>query len=163
MQNNSVNSVSKEPNELNIFQMKKIIEWILDSYVRLTGFQIHFLNDQGERTFSPSSSLRNGCAFCKLIQTSIEGKKECSKSFYDNGLRSAEYGNSYIFQCRFGIITWITPLMVNGKLLGSFISEGILMRKPVPNFIKEAIEKTKYLGIEEFKLRKSPGEDKNCI
>jgi len=39
MQNNSVN---KEPNEVNIFQMKKVIEWILDSYVRLWGFQIHF-------------------------------------------------------------------------------------------------------------------------
>ena len=149
MQNNSVN---KEPNDVNIFQMEKVIEWILDSYVRLTGFQIHFLNNKGERIFSPSSSIRNGSAFCKLIQSNSEGRKECQKSFYNNSLRSADYGNSYIFRCRFGIITWITPVVINGEFLGSFISEGILMRKPAPYFIKEVIEKTKNLGIEEFKL-----------
>jgi len=149
MQNNSVN---KEPNDVNIFQMEKVIEWILDSYVRLTGFQIHFLNNKGERIFSPSSSIRNGSAFCKLIQSNSEGRKECQKSFYNNSLRSADYGNSYIFRCRFGIITWITPVVINGELLGSFISEGILMRKPAPYFIKEVIEKTKNLGIEEFEL-----------
>ena len=152
MQNNSVN---KEPNDVNIFQMEKIIKWILDSYVRLTEFQVHFLNNKGEKIFSPSNSLGNGSAFCKLIQSSSEGRKECYKSFYDNSLRSAEYGNSYIFQCRFGIITWITPVLINGELLGSFISEGILMRKPAPNFIKEVIGKTKNLGIEEFKLREA--------
>ena len=152
MQNNSVN---KEFNERNIFQMEKIIKWILDSYVRLTEFQVHFLNNKGERIFSPSNSLKNGSAFCKLIQSSSEGRKECYKSFYDNSLRSAEYGNSYIFQCRFGIITWITPVLINGELLGSFISEGILMQKSDPYFIKEVIEKTKNLGIEEFKLREA--------
>ncbi len=149
MQNDSVN---KEPHDVNIFQMEKLIKWILDSYAILTGFQIHFLNDKGERIFSPSSSIRKGSAFCKLIQSSAEGRKECYKSFYDNSLRSAEYGNSYIFRCRFGIITWITPVIINGKLLGSFISEGILMRKPASYFIKEVIEKTKNLGIEEFEL-----------
>lgn len=157
MQNNSVN---KEPNDVNIFQMEKVIKWILDSYVRLTGLQIHFLNDKGERIFSPSNSLRNGCAFCKLIQGSSEGRKECYKSFFDNSLRSAEYGNSYIFRCRFGIITWITPVLINGELLGSFISEGILMRKPAPYFIKEVIEMTKNLGIEKFKLREALKEIK---
>ena len=157
MQNNSVN---KEFNEGNIFQMEKVIQWILDSYVRSTGFQVHFLNNKGERIFSPSSSIKNGSAFCKLIQSSSEGRKECYKSFYDNGLRSAEYGNSYIFRCRFGIITWITPVLINGELLGSFISEGILLRKPAPYFIKEVIEMTKNLGIEEFKLREVLGRIK---
>ena len=150
MQNNSVN---KEPNDVNIFQMKKVIEWILDSYVRLTEFQVHFLNNQGERIFSPSNSLGNGSAFCRLIQSSSEGRKECYKSFHDNSLRSAEYGNSYIFQCHFGIISWVTPVLINEEFLGSFISEGVLMRKPAPYFIKEVIEMTKNLGIEEFKLR----------
>ena len=157
MQNNSVN---KESNKVKILQLKKVIEWILDSYVRSTGFQVHFLNDKGERIFLPSSSIRNGSAFCKLIQSSSEGRKECYKSFYDNSLRSAEYGNSYIFRCRFGIITWITPVLINGELLGSFISEGILMRKPAPYFIKEVIEMTKNLGIEEFKLREALKEIK---
>ena len=154
------NFVNKEPNDVNIFQMEKVIKWILDSYVRLTGFQIHFLNDKGDRIFSPSSSIRNGSAFCKLIQSSSEGRRECYKSFYDNSLRSAEYGNSYIFRCRFGIITWITPVLINGELLGSFISEGILLRKPAPYFIKEVIEMTKNLGIEEFKLREALGRIK---
>ena len=152
MQNNLVN---KDPNDVYIFQMEKVIKWILDSYVRLTGFQVHFLNDRGERIFSPSSSIRNGSAFCKLIQSSSEGRRECYKSFYDNSLRSAEYGNSFIFRCRFGIITWITPVLINGELLGSFISEGILMRKPAPYFIKEVMEKTKNLGIKEFELREA--------
>jgi len=152
MQNNSVN---KESNDINIFQMEKVIKWILDSYVRLTGFQIHFLNNKAEKTFSPSNSLKKGSAFCRLIQSSSEGRKECCKSFYNNSGRSAEYGNSYIFRCRFGIITWITPVVTNGELLGSFISEGILIRKPSPYFIKEVIEKTKNLGIEEFKLREA--------
>jgi len=152
MQNNSTN---KEPSDESIFQMKKVIKWILDSYVRSTRFQVHFLNNKGERIFSPSNSLKNGCSFCKLIQSSSEGRKECYKSFHDNGLRSAEYGNSYIFRCCFGIITWITPVVINGELLGSFISEGILMRKSAPYFIKEVIEKTKNLGIEEFKLKEA--------
>lgn len=152
MKNNSVN---KEFNEGNIFQMKRVIEWILDSYVRLTGLQIHFLNDKGEIIFLPPSSIRNGSAFCKLIQSSSEGRKDCHKSFKDNSLRSADYGNSYIFRCRFGIITWITPVLINGELLGAFISEGILMRKPAPYFIKEVIERTKNLGIEEYELREA--------
>jgi two-component system response regulator YesN len=151
MQNNSVN---KEYNDENIFKMKKVIEWILNCYVKLTGLQIHFLNNKAERVFSPPNSLRNESAFCRLIQSSSEGREECYRSFYDNSLRSAEYGNSYIFRCRFGIIAWVTPALINGELLGSFISEGILMRKPAPYFVKEVIKRTKSLRIEEFKLRK---------
>ena len=55
MQNNSAN---KEPNEVNIFQMEKVIKWILDSYIRSTGFQVHFLNNKGERIFFPPDSIR---------------------------------------------------------------------------------------------------------
>ena len=89
MENNLVN---KEPSDANVYQMEKVIRWLLNSYLRLSGFQVHFLNNKGERIFSPPSSLKNGCAFCKLIQSSSEGRRECYKSFYDNGLRSAEYG-----------------------------------------------------------------------
>ncbi|MCK4308891.1 MAG: PocR ligand-binding domain-containing protein, partial [Candidatus Atribacteria bacterium] len=154
------NLVNKEPNDVNIFQMKKVIEWILDSYVRSTGFQVHFFNNKGEKMFLSSSSTKNECTFCKLIQSSSQGRKECYKSFYDNGLRSAEYGNSYIFRCRLGIIRWITPVLINGEFLGSFISGGILMRKPTPYFLIEVIEKTKNLGIEEFKLKGALGRIK---
>ena len=66
------NSVNKESNEGSIFQMKKVIEWILDSYVRSTGFQVHFLNDRGERIFSPSSCIRNGSAFCVKRGSGLE-------------------------------------------------------------------------------------------
>ena len=152
MQNNLAN---KEPCDVNVYQMEKVIRWLLNSYVRSTGFQVHFLNNKGERIFSPPNSIGNGSSFCKLIQSSSEGRRECYKSFYDNGLRSADYGNSYIFRCRFDIITWITPVLINGEFLGSFVSEGILMRKPAPYFIKEIIEKTKNLGIEEFRLREA--------
>jgi two-component system response regulator YesN len=114
--------------------------------------------------FSPSSSIRNGSAFCKLIQSSSEGKRGCYRSFYDNSLRSAEYGNSYIFRCRFGIISWVTPVLINGEFLGSF-TELLDTKIRQEKYIQQAriSEEIQMMKRKELELLEKEEEEENSF
>jgi len=67
-------------------------------------------------------------------------------------LKSAEYGFPYIYRCYTGIIEWSAPFLYEGELLGSFISGGVLMRKPGSSFLKELKKVDETLKIEESRL-----------
>jgi two-component system response regulator YesN len=67
-------------------------------------------------------------------------------------LQSAEYGFPYIYRCYTGIIEWSAPFLFEGEFLGSFVSGGILMRRPDSSFFKEIKRVAKTLGLEESQL-----------
>ena len=67
-------------------------------------------------------------------------------------LKSAEYGFPYISRCHTGIIEWAVPFLYEGELLGSFISGGVLMRKPDSSFLKVIRKVDKTLGLDESQL-----------
>jgi two-component system, response regulator YesN len=128
---------SNNPNEKidqeKILKIKDLIKWLLESYYQATEIGVIFI-DNKKNIFSPVPSI------CQLIQKSSEGKRRCLDTIHDNGLKSVEYGFPYIFQCYTGLMGWIVPFLLEGELLGYFISAGVLIKKPDFSFFK-GIEK----------------------
>ena len=145
------NDKNEEISQEKISKIKDVIQWLLDSYYESTGFKVIFVDKKG-KIFLSSTSDRFFCNFCKLIQSSSEGEKRCFKSFSNGMLKSAEYGFPYISRCHTGIIEWAAPFLYEGELLGSFISGGVLMRKPDSSFLKDIKKLDKNLGLEESQL-----------
>jgi two-component system response regulator YesN len=87
-----------------------------------------------------------------LIQSKEEGERRCLETFHNSALKSIEYGFPYIYQCYAGIIEWSAPFLFEGEFLGSFVSGGVLMRKPDSSFLKEIKKVDKTLEIEESRL-----------
>jgi len=145
------NDVNEKLSQDKISKIKDIIRWLLDSYYKATGFKAIFVDKKG-KIFLSTISDGFFCNFCKLIQSSSEGQKRCFKSFSNGMLKSAEYGFPYIYRCHIGIIEWFAPFLYEGELLGSFISGGVLMRKPDSSFFREIKKVAKTLGLEESQL-----------
>jgi len=145
------NEVNEKLSQENISKIKDIIKWLLDSYYRATGIKVIFIDRKG-KIFLSSTSDRFFCNFCKLIQSREEGERRCFETFHNSALKSIEYGFPYIYQCHSGIIEWTAPFMWEGKIFGSFISGGVLMRKPDSSFLKEIKKIDKTLEIEESRL-----------
>jgi len=145
------NDVNEKLSKDKISKIKDVIRWLLDSYYKATGFKVIFVDKKG-KIFLSSASDGFFCNFCKLIQTSSEGKKRCFKSFSNGMLKSAEYGFPYISRCHTGIIEWAAPFLFEDEFLGCFISGGILMRKPDSSFLKEIKKVDKSLGLEGSQL-----------
>jgi len=145
------NDTNEKLSHDKISKIKDIIEWLLDSYYKATGFKVIFVDKKG-KIFLSSTSDGFLCNFCKLIQSSSEGEKRCFKSFSNGMLQSAEYGFPYIYRCYTGIIEWSAPFLFEGEFLGSFVSGGILMRRPDSSFFKEIKRVAKTLGLEESQL-----------
>jgi two-component system response regulator YesN len=145
------NEVNEQLSQEKISKIKDIIRWLLDSYYRATGLGVIFIDRKG-RILSPLTSIRYFCNFCKLIQSREEGERRCLETFHNSALKSIEYGFPYIYQCYAGIIEWSAPFLFEGEFLGSFVSGGVLMRKPDSSFLKEIRKVDKTLEIEESRL-----------
>jgi two-component system response regulator YesN len=145
------NEVNEKLSQEKISKIKDIIRWLLDSYYRATGLGVIFIDRKG-KIFSPLTSIRYFCNFCKLIQSREEGERRCLETFHNSALKSIEYGFPYIYQCYAGIIEWSAPFLFEGEFLGSFVSGGVLMRKPDSSFLKEIRKVDKTLEIEESRL-----------
>ena len=145
------NDIDEKMSQEKISRIEDIIRWLLDSYCKATGFKAIFI-DRKNKIFFPSNSDGFFCDFCKLIQSSLEEEKRCFKSFCDGALKSVEYGFPYIYRCHTGIIEWAVPFLFENKFLGSFISGGVLMRKPDSSFLKEIQKVDKTFGIEGSQL-----------
>ena len=145
------NDVNEKLSQENISKIKDIIRWLLHSYYRATGIKVIFI-DRKEKIFLSSASDGFFCNICKLIQSREEGERRCLETFHNSALKSIEYGFPYIYQCYAGIIEWSAPFLFEGEFLGSFVSGGVLMRKPDSSFLKEIKKVDKILEIEESRL-----------
>lgn len=154
-----INDKNEEISQDKISKIKDVVRWLLDSYYQATGFKVIFIGKKG-KIFLSSTSDGFFCNFCEIIQSSSEGQKRCFKSFSNGMLKSAEYGFPYIFRCHTGIIEWAAPFLYEGELLGSFISGGVLMRKPDSSFLKEIKKVYETLKIEEPWLEEPLGRIK---
>ncbi len=145
------NDANEKLKQKNISKIENIIRWLLDSYYRATGIKAIFIDSKGEIVLSSTS---NGflCNICRMIQSTEEGEKRCLETFHNSVLKSNEYGFPYIYQCYAGIIEWSAPCLLEGELLGSFVSGGVLMRKPDSSYLKELRKVDKIFDIEKFHL-----------
>jgi len=143
--------VDEKMNQENISKIENIIRWLLDSYYRATGIKAIFIDRQGKIVVSSISDVFL-CNICKMIQSREEGEKRCLETFHNSALKSIEYGFPYIYQCYAGIIEWSAPFLFEGELLGSFVSGGVLMRKPDSSFLKEIQKVDKIFQIEGSRL-----------
>jgi len=143
--------INEKMSQENISKIENIIRWLLDSYYRATGIKAIFIDRQGKIVVSSISDVFL-CNICKMIQSREEGEKRCLETFHNSALKSIEYGFPYIYQCYAGIIEWSAPFLFEGELLGSFVSGGVLMRKPDSSFLKEIQKVDKTFQIADSRL-----------
>jgi two-component system response regulator YesN len=70
----NINDKNEEISQEIISKIKDVIQWLLDSYHKATGFKAIFVDKKG-KIFLSSNSDGFFCDFCKIIQSSSEGKK----------------------------------------------------------------------------------------
>lgn len=128
------------------------IKWLLDSYYNVVRIGVIFVPRDG-KLLAVTPNNRYFCDFCQLIQKSSSGEKTCLNTFFKSIEKGSELGFHYIYQCHAGLIEWSAPLWCSGELLGSFVSGGVLMRRPDASFLNEVIRINKPLGINELSLK----------
>jgi len=147
----NIDEINEKLNQEKLLKIKDIIKWLLSTFYKSTGIKTAFIDRKGQLLLSSTSDYFF-CDLCGLIQGSSEGKNRCVKSFRDGANKSCEYGFPYIYRCHTGIIEWAAPFIYEGRWLGSFISGGILMRKPDRFFLKEIKKADSDLQIDELQL-----------
>lgn len=130
------------------------IKWLLDSYCQALGIGVIFVF-KNDNILLPKGSDRYFCEFCKLIENSPKGEGLCLATFHNGVRNSIEFGMPYIYQCHAGLIEWSAPFWCEGKLIGNFVSGGVLMRKPDNSFWPEIARISKSTGVKEALLNKA--------
>ena len=155
----NVYSVNEKPKQKDIYKLKDIIRWLLDSYYHATGLEVIFI-DQKDQIYSLVVPEGYFCRFCQLVQGSTEGKQRCIETFRNSALKADAYGFPFINQCYAGLIEWSAPFYCEGELLGCFISGGVIMREPDSYLLKEITRIEEALKIEKSHLRQALQEIK---
>lgn len=104
-----------------------LLQKIQDSFSSLTGMAALTTDKDG----TPITKGSNFTDFCmKYTRQSAKGAKRCEKCDKMGAEICIENGRPYAYSCHGGLIDYAAPIMVHGKMIGSFIGGQVLSRKP---------------------------------
>jgi ligand-binding sensor protein/archaellum component FlaC len=120
----------------------KTLQEIQDSFSKATGMAALTTDADG----NPITKGSNFTDFCmNFTRKSAAGIHKCEKCDRDGGLQSSKMGKAVAYQCHSGLYDFAAPIIVDGKMIGSFIGGQVLPEPPDLNkFRKIAVE----LGID---------------
>ena len=120
--NSLLSSVQITPSEMNR---------LLESFRRATGCTAFVLDIEGRSVDSYSKAREPG--ICRVISASAHSAgRSCLTERHRAGEQAYRLGEPYIFSCHAGLIAFSVPLLQGQRLLGSVVSEPMLMRTPTP-------------------------------
>ncbi|MBC7321623.1 MAG: PocR ligand-binding domain-containing protein [Acetomicrobium sp.] len=70
----------------------------------------------------------NFCAFCRRLRSHPEGRCGCEKSDAWGGLHALDSGGPLVYRCHCGLIDMASPLMIEGRLVGTLLCGQVLLR-----------------------------------
>lgn len=104
-----------------------LLQKIQDSFSSLTGMAALTTDKDG----TPITKGSNFTDFCmKYTRQSAKGAKRCEKCDKMGAEICIENGRPYAYSCHGGLIDYAAPIMVHGKMIGSFIGGQVLSKKP---------------------------------
>ncbi len=120
-----------------------ILQEIQDGFAAVTGMAALTTDENG----NPVTNGSNFTEFCMdLTRKCPEGCRRCEVCDRQGGEKTMSTGRAAAYSCHAGLVDFAAPIMVNGRMIGSFIGGQVLTSKPDEmNFRRTARE----LGIDE--------------
>ncbi len=89
----------------------------------------------------PVTESSNFALYCQRYKKRSEaGQKKCEECFLKAALATKEAGKPCSFTCHSGLVYFAAPIMVDGKIIGSFVGGQVLTDSPDPERIRIAAE-----------------------
>ncbi|MCM1170922.1 MAG: PocR ligand-binding domain-containing protein [Clostridium sp.] len=105
----------------------ELLQKIQDSFSSLTGMAALTTDKDG----TPITEGSNFTDFCmKYTRQSAKGAERCEKCDKMGAEICIENGRPHAYSCHGGLIDYAAPIMVHGKMIGSFIGGQVLSKKP---------------------------------
>ncbi len=123
---------------------------IVRSFREATGLVAAVVDISGMPVLSPSTW--ENCAVCRLVRTSREGLERCRLSYADAGVHAARLGGLHVFRCHAGLLNWATPLMADGRHIGTVVCGQVAVGDQLDVFARQVAERAQGLGIERTAL-----------
>jgi len=96
---------------------EKPLRRALHAFTASTGMPVLAQNAAGSECI-PKMGQDSQSAFCRIIQSTPEGRARCLESINKAGKQAAKLGEPYIHQCHAGMIRISAPLMLEDTYLG---------------------------------------------
>ncbi|MDE5872436.1 MAG: PocR ligand-binding domain-containing protein, partial [Lachnospiraceae bacterium] len=105
----------------------ELLQKIQDSFSSLTGMAALTTDKDG----TPITKGSNFTDFCmKYTRQSAKGAERCEQCDKMGAEICIENGKPYAYSCHGGLIDYAAPIMIHGKMIGSFIGGQVLSKKP---------------------------------
>lgn len=105
----------------------ELLQKIQDSFSSLTGMAALTTDKDG----TPITKGSNFTDFCmKYTRQSAKGAERCEQCDKMGAEICIENGRPYAYSCHGGLIDYAAPIMIHGKMIGSFIGGQVLSKKP---------------------------------
>lgn len=105
----------------------ELLQKIQDSFSAITGMAALTTDKDG----TPITKGSNFTDFCmKYTRQSKKGAERCEKCDKMGAEICIENGKPYAYSCHGGLIDYAAPIMIHGKMIGSFIGGQVLSKEP---------------------------------
>ncbi len=121
--------MDKEINNITLLDIidKNSLQSIQDAFSYATGLASITIDDKGV----PITTLSNSTDFCiKYTRNTKIGLERCTKCDAQAGERCAKTKSFIVYNCHAGLMDFSSPIIVNGKHLGSMIGGQALPQPP---------------------------------
>lgn len=131
-------------NELKLID-PKFLQEIQNRFSDATGLAACITDTEG-KSIIPES---NPTSFCKKIKKSVSGSTKCKKCYQMGGSAAMSSGNGYVCCCHAGLYEAISPIIVNGNLIGMFIV-GQVLTEPVSSSYAQEYAPNLGISVDEY-------------
>lgn len=105
----------------------RVLQEIQDGFAELTGMAALTTDENG----TPVTKGSNFTEFCmELTRKNREGCRRCERCDKEGGEKTHATGSAVSYFCHAGLIDFAAPIMLNGKMIGSFIGGQVLTEEP---------------------------------
>jgi len=81
----------------------------------------------------------NFCAFCRRLRSHPEGRCGCERSDAWGGEHALDVGGPLVYRCHCGLIDMASPLIIEGRLVGTLLCGQVLLRPYTEEEVRKEI------------------------
>lgn len=118
----------KDENNLHLTDLISVemLQQIQDAFSEMTEMAAQTADSEGIAV-TKGSNFEDCCMMCRESEL---GRHRCEQCDIEGALISRKYNRAYTYDCHAGLVDFAAPIMINGKVLGSFIGGQVFVRPP---------------------------------
>lgn len=143
-----INNTNDKDLDMNLLEIKDVIDIDLlqrfqDNFAESMNIASITVDINGNPVTRPSSFT----SFCMdFIRSTTVGSNRCSECDRKAGEEAAKTGKPYVYKCHAGLIDFASPILIDGKQIGTILGGQILTSSPVDSEYKKT---AKEIGVNE--------------